>query len=76
MRGVSVANRRHNELLDLCSKTHKLATEIIEEQVDQNKISAKLLTDEGTIPDPYSLHLDWTTDISLLSNYTWGDMYA
>lgn len=75
MRGGSVANKRHNELLDLCGKTHKLATEIIEEQVDQNKISVKL-TDNGTIPDPYSLHLDWTTDISLLSNYTGGDMYA
>lgn len=32
--------------------------------------------DEGTIPDPYSLHSDWTTDFSLLLNYTWGDMYA
>ena len=32
--------------------------------------------DEGTIPDPYSLHSDWTTDFSLLLNYTLGDMYA
>lgn len=31
---------------------------------------------EGTIPDPYSLHSDWTTDFSLLLNSTWGDMYA
>lgn len=32
--------------------------------------------DEGTILDPYSLHSDWTTDFSLLLNYTLGDMYA
>ena len=32
--------------------------------------------DEGTIPNPYSLHSDWTTDFSLLLNYTLGDMYA
>ena len=67
---------RRDELLDLCGNAHELATESIDEQVDQNDISAKLITDEGTIPDPYSLHSDWTTDFSLLSNYTWGDMYA
>ena len=59
MQGISVANKRRDELLDLCGKAHELATEIIDEQVDQNDISAKLVADEGTIPDPYSLHSDW-----------------
>ena len=62
--------------MDLCGKAHNLAIEIIDEQVDQNDISAKLLTEKGNIPDPYSLHSDWTTDFSLLTNCTWGYMYA
>lgn len=36
----------------------------------------KLVIDEVTIPNAYSLHSDWTTDFSLLLNWTWGDMYA
>ena len=58
MRGISVANKRRDELLDLCGKAHEVAIEIIDEQVDQNDISAKLVTDEGTIPDPYLPHTD------------------
>ena len=76
VQGISVANKQRDELLDLCSKAHELAIEFMDEQVDQNDISEKLVTNEGTIPDPYLLHLDWTTDFSLLSNYTWGDMCA
>ena len=70
VQGISVANKQRDELLDLCGKAHELAIDIIDEQVDQKDISAKLVTYEGTIPDPYSLHSDWTTVFSLLSNYT------
>ena len=62
--------------MGLWGKAHELAIETIDEQVDQNDISAKLVTDDGTIPDPYSPDSDWRTNFSLLSNYTWGDMYA
>ena len=39
VRGIKVANKRRDELLDLCGKAHELAIEIIDEQVDQNDIS-------------------------------------
>ena len=39
-------------------------------------ISAKLVTDDGTVLEPYSLKSDWTTDFSSFPNYTWGDIYA
>ena len=76
VRGISVVNNRREELLDLSVKAHELAIEIIDERVDQMGISEKLVTDDETIPDPYSLKSDWTTDFSSFSNYTWGDMYA
>ena len=76
VRGIRVANKRREELLDLCIKAHELAIEIIDEPGDQIGVSAKLETDDGTVPDPYSLKSDWTTDLSSFPNYTWGDMYA
>ena len=77
VRGISVANKRREELLDLCIKAHELAIEIIDEPGDQiGGVSAKLETNDGTVPDPYSLKSDWTTDLSSFPNYTWGDMYA
>lgn len=60
MRGISVAKKHCEELLDLSVKAHKLVIEIINEQRDQIGISAKLVMDDVTIPDPYSLKLDWT----------------
>ena len=72
--GISVANKRREELLDLCIKAHELAIEIIDEPGDQMGVSAKWETDNGTVPDPYSLKSDWTTDLSSFPNYTWGDM--
>ena len=53
VRGISVANKLREELLDLCIKAHELATEIIDEPGDQMGVSAKLETEDGTVPDPY-----------------------
>ena len=39
-------------------------------------VSAMLATEDGTVPGPYSLKSDWTTDLSSFPNYTWGDMYV
>ena len=47
LRGVRVGNKRRDVLLDLRVKACELAIEIIEEQVDHNDISAKLLVDEA-----------------------------
>ena len=55
---MSVANKHRKELLDLSVKAHELAIEIIDEQGDQMGITAKLVTDNGTIPDPYLLKSD------------------
>lgn len=60
MRGISVANRLCEELLNLSVKAHELAIKTINEQGDQMGISARLVTDDGTVPDPYSLKSDWT----------------
>ena len=76
VRGISVANKLREELLDLSVKAYELAIETIDEQGDQMGISAKLVTDYGTVPDPYLLKSDWITDFSSFPNYTWGDMYA
>ena len=75
--GISIANKRREELLDLCQKAHELAIEVIDKQEDPSATSViKLTTKDGIIPDPYSLKSDWTTDFTPLANYTWGDMYA
>ena len=62
VRGISVANKLREELLDLFIKAHELAIEIIGEPGDQMGVSAKLETEDGTVPDPYSLRSDWTID--------------
>ena len=41
VRGISVANKRREERLDLSVKAHELAIEIIDEPGDQMGISAK-----------------------------------
>ena len=43
---------------------HELAIEIWDDQGDQMGISAKLVTESETIPDPYSLKSDWTLPTS------------
>ena len=54
VRGIGVENKRREGLLDLSTVVaHDLA--IIHEQGDQMGISAKLVRDVGTIPDPYIL---------------------
>jgi len=56
----------------LCIKAHELAIEIIDEPGDQISVSAELETDDGTVPDPYSLKSDWRTDLSSLSELSLG----
>ena len=51
MRISVIANKRHEELLDLSVKALELAIEIRDEQG---------VMDDENIPDPYSLKSDWT----------------
>ena len=53
MRGISAANKRRKKLLDWSVKALELAIEIIDRQGDQMDISAKLVTNDEIIPDPY-----------------------
>ena len=55
MRGISVANKRRQELLDLPVKARDSHRSQRDEQGDQMGISAKLVKDDGTNPDPYLL---------------------
>ena len=76
-RGISVSNKRKEELLELCCKAHELGIEVQDdEETSESNIAQKLMTADGQLPQPYSLKSDWTTDFSSLPNYTWGDMYA
>ena len=76
-RGISVSNKRKEELLELCCKAHELGIEVQDdEETSKSNIAQKLMTADGQLPQPYSLKSDWTTDFSSLPNYTWGDMYA
>lgn len=46
--GISVANKRREEPLDLCQKAHELAIEVIDEQEDPSATSViKLTTKDG-----------------------------
>ena len=60
--GISVVNKRREELLNfnfswssVKAQELLLAIKIWDEQGDQISISAKLVTESETIPDPYSL---------------------
>lgn len=39
-------------------------------------VNAKLVTKDGTIPNPFNLHSDWSTDFSDAPNFAWGDLYC
>ena len=62
---ISVANKRREEFWILMSvEAHELAIKIWDEQGDQMGISAKLVTESETIPNPYSLKSDWKWPIT------------
>ena len=35
-----------------------------------------LVTKDGTIPNPFNLHSDWSTDFSDAPNFAWADLYC
>ena len=70
---ISVSNKKKEELVKLTEKAHKLAIEL----TDDNKsisdvVNAKLVTKDGTIPNPFNLHSDWSSDFSDGPNFCLG----
>ena len=76
-RGISVSNKKKEELVELTEKAHELALELTEDSESVSDIvNAKLVTKDGTIPNPFNLHSDRSTDFSDAPNFAWGDLYC
>ena len=68
---ISVSNKKKEELVKLTEKAHELAIELTDDVVN-----AKLVAKDGTIPNPFNLHSDWSSDFSDAPNFAWGDLYC
>ena len=76
-RGISVSNKKKEELVELTEKAHELALELTEDNESiTDVVNAKLFTKDGTIPNPFNLHSDWSTDFSDAPNFAWEDLYC
>lgn len=74
-RGISVSNKKKEELLELTEKTHELGLELTDNgESISDVVNAKLVTKDGTIPNPFNLYSDWSTDFSDAPNFAWGDL--
>ena len=76
-RGISVSNKKKEELVELTEKAHELALELTDDSESlSDVVNAKLVTKDGTISNPFNLHSDWSTDFSDAPNFAWGDLYC
>lgn len=76
-RGITVSQKRKEELVELVEKAHDLSLEPIDDgEKPEDVIVNKLQTTQGSLPCPNTLHSDWTSDFSDFPNFTYGDMYA
>lgn len=76
-RGITVSQKRKEELVELVEKARDLSLEPIDDwEKPEDVIVNKLQTKEGSLPCPNTLHSDWTSDFSDFPNFTYGDMYA
>ena len=56
-------------------KTHELGLELTDNgESISDVVNAKLVTKDGTIPNPFNLYSDWSTDFSDVRNFAWGDL--
>ena len=64
-RGIFVSNKKKEELLELTEKAHELGLELTDDgESISDVVNAKLVTKDGTIPNPFNLYSDWSTDFS------------
>ena len=76
-RGISVSNKKKEELLELTEKAHELGLELTDNgESISDVVNAKLVTKDGTISNPFNPYSDWSTDFSDAPNFAWGDLYC
>ena len=76
-RGISVSNKKKEELLELTEKADELGLELTDDgESISDVVNAKLVTKDGTVPNPFNLYSDWSTDFSDAPNFAWGDLYC
>lgn len=69
--------QKKEELVELKEKVHELSLELTDDSESvSDVVNAKLVTKDGTIPNPFNLHSDWSTDFSDALNFAWGDLYC
>ena len=62
--------------MDLSRKAHDLGMDVVDDNQDPHANELmKLVVEEGSISELFSLKSHWTTDYFSLSNYTSSDMY-
>ena len=76
-RGITVSQKRKEELVELAEKARDLSLEPIDDgEKPEEVVVNKLKTKQGSLPCPNTLHSDWTSDFSDFPNFTYGDIYA
>ena len=61
----------------MTEKAHEFAIELTDDNESiSDVVNAKLVTKDGTIPNPFNLHSDWSSDFSDAPNFAWGDLYC
>ena len=72
-----VSNKKKEELLELTEKAHELGLELTDNgESISDVVNVKLVTKDGSIPNPFNLYSDWSTDFSDAPNFAWGDLYC
>ena len=68
---------KKEELIKLMEKVHELCLKLTDDSGSiSDVVNAKLVTKYGTIPNPFELHSDWSTNFSDAPSFAWGDMYC
>ena len=62
-RGISVSNKKKDELVELTEEANEIGLELtFDHESPSEVVNAKLVTNDGTIPNPLNLHSDWSND--------------
>ena len=70
---VSKPNRRTTGVIKIPLLFEELT---FDHESPSEVVNAKLVTNDGTMPNPLNLHSDWSNDFSDAPNFFWGDLYC
>jgi len=63
-RGICLQQKKE-DLVELMEKAHELALELTDDNESvSDVVNMKLVTKDGSIPNPFNLHSDWSTDFA------------